>query len=91
MDGHAVTLEVEELKDTIILVASTSPVEPSYEVYSNRTLDIEVCIDDNIHNIAYHMVSDIDLASYNSADEKLEDLCGNVLSQGDHHLARAQS
>ena len=87
VDGHAVTLEVEVREDTIISAASTSPVEPSYEVQGNRTLDIEGCLEDSIHDAAYHMVSDFDSASYHSADNKWADLCGNSLSQGDHHLA----
>lgn len=87
VDGHAATLEVEECEDIVISAASTSLVEPSYEVHGNRTLDIEECLDDSIHDVAYHMVSDIDSASYHSADDKLEDLCGIVSSQGDHHLA----
>ena len=87
VDGHVATLEVEECEDIVISAASTSSVEPSYEVRSNKTLDIEECLDDSIHDVAYHMVSDIDSASYHSADDKLEDLCGIVSSQGDHHLA----
>lgn len=79
MDGHAVTFEVEVLENTIISATSTLPVEPSYEVHSNKTLYIKVWID---------MVIDNYLTSYHSVDDKLEDLCGNILSQGDHHLAR---
>lgn len=87
VDGHATTLEVEECEDIVISIVSTSLVEPSYEVHSNKTLDIEECLDDSIHDAAYHMVSDIDSASYHNADNKLEYLCGIVSSQGDHHLA----
>ena len=87
VDGHATTLEVEECEDIVISIASTSSVEPSNEVHSNKTLNIEECLDDSIHDAAYHMVSEIDSASYHSADDKLEDLCGIVSSQGDHHLA----
>lgn len=86
VDGLAVTLEVEAREGTVISAASTSPVEPSYKVHGNKTLDVEVCLDDSIH-AAYHMVSDFDSASYYSAEDKWEDLCGNVSSQGDHHLA----
>ena len=87
VDGHAVTLEVEVREDTVISTTSTLSVEPSYEAHSNKTLDIEECLDDSIYDAAYLMVSDIDSASYHNVDDKLEDLCGNVSSQGNHHLA----
>ena len=54
---------------------------------AKKTLDIDKYLDDSIHDVAYHMVGDIDLASYHSADDKSKDLCRNISSQGDHHLA----
>lgn len=70
-------------EDTVISATSTLPVESSFEVHSSNTLDIDVCMVDCTHDAAYHEVSDVDTASYHSAD-----LGGKNESQGYHHLAR---
>lgn len=77
-----VALEVELCEDIVITTTSTLPVEPSYEVHSSSTLDIDVCTIDCTHDVVDHEVSDVDLVSYHSVD-----LGGKNESRGYHHLA----
>lgn len=86
LDGHAVTLRVEVCEDTVIPATSTLSVEPSFEVQSSSTLDVEVCMDESTHDAAYHVVSDDESASYHSAYCEPENLYGGHKLQNPHHL-----
>ena len=58
MDGLAVTLRVEVCKDIVIPETSTLSVEPSLEVQSSSTLDVEVCMNESTHDAAFHVWGD---------------------------------
>ena len=58
MDGLVVTLRVEVCGDIIIPATSTLSVEPSFEVQSSSTLDVEVCMDESTHDATFHVVGD---------------------------------
>ena len=58
LDGLAVTLRVVVCGDTVMPATSTLSVEPSFEVQSSSTLDVEVCMDESTHDATFHVVGD---------------------------------
>lgn len=49
-------------------MASTTPSETFYEMHSDSILDVDVCIDDNTHDVADYDANDADSASCYSSD-----------------------
>lgn len=85
LDRLAITSEAEVCENNVKTAASTLPVEPSSEVHSSNTLEIVVCTVDCTHDVACQEMSDVDTASYHSANFDLESLHGSLKFQRSHH------